>query len=222
MKSKMKFKTPTSILIVAAAFLVLGLATASAVPITVTSGSGGNGDTDNVLFNGDLQQSGSFVQGSFNKNDNIVRFTSSSGSGLIAGSGGQAVLTGGAGNDPFSQVTFGLEGGATFTRAIFNIDATADGNVQILVNFILDGSFFSTTVTVGQSGSNFFSVDAGMGALITSISLTGQGPVTFSDIKQFRLGDFAPAQTVPEGGATLMLLGAGCMGVALLRGKLQK
>ncbi|CAN5708656.1 hypothetical protein BH20VER1_BH20VER1_23050 [soil metagenome] len=224
-KNNMKLKILLSISV--AAILAFGSSAAFAVPITVTSGSGGNAGTENVLFNDpSLLLSGPLVQGNFAGNGSgyIIEFRSSSGSGLLMGSGGQATLTGGPGNNFFTQLTFNLADSATFTRAIFNIDASVSGAVQIVVNYILDGTFHEEIIMVGQSGSNFFSVDAGMGALITSISLQALSPVEFRNINNFRIGGFAPAGQipVPEGGATLMLLGVTLGGLALGRRALLK
>src|SRR4029434_10205740 len=95
--------------------------------ITITVGNPGNQNTDNVLFNNaGLIHSGLLVQGDFNGAGAgfIVDFTSASGNGNLGVSGGQAVLVGGAGNLPFSNVTVQLENGATFTKLILNIDVT--------------------------------------------------------------------------------------------------
>ena len=127
----------------AAAFVLMTLASATAWadPITITTGNPGNAGTDNVLFNnGSLVHSGSLVQGDFNGIGAgfIVDFTSASGTGNLGVSGGQAVLIGGTGNTPFSNVTMQLENGATFTKLILNIDVTnglpPTTSVQFTVN----------------------------------------------------------------------------------------
>src|SRR5829696_10536278 len=117
------------LILASAAFVIMALAssTAWADPITITTGNPGNQNTDNVLFNNaNLVHSGLLVQGDFNGAGAgfIVDFTSASGSGLLGVSGGQAVLVGGTGNTPFSNVTVQLENGATFTNLILNIDVT--------------------------------------------------------------------------------------------------
>ncbi len=191
---------------------VIGIASASvsADPITITSGNaGGNGSTDNVLFNdGSLQHSGTFVQGNFSGSGlgYVVRFTSSSGNGMIEGSGGQATLTGLAGNNPFTSLTFGLEGGATFTNAILNIDSNSNGSLRFDVTYIgAGGGVFTQSVTVDANGQNFFHIDAGMGASIVSITYTGLDGVGFPDSNQFRLGGFVQTAPVPEPASMLLL-----------------
>ncbi|HEU4435361.1 MAG TPA: hypothetical protein VFR51_18395, partial [Pyrinomonadaceae bacterium] len=92
-------------------------------PITITVGNPGNQGTDNVLFNnGSLIHAGTLVQGDFNGSGAgfIVDFTSTSGDHTLGVSGGQAVLVGGAGNTPFTNVTVQLENGATFQKLILN------------------------------------------------------------------------------------------------------
>lgn len=207
----------------ALAFLALaffvGAATAHADPITITTGNPGNAGTDNVLFNdGSLPHSGTLVQGNFSGAGAgfIVNFTSSSGTGNLVGSGGQATVLGGTGNTPFTQLTFGLDNNATFTKAIFNLDVdngAGDGNATIKVNYFdtMTNTFFSQTFAVSANGQNFFAVEASMGALITSIEIS-TNDTSFINAAQFRLGGFQ-AGPVPEP-TTMLLLGTGLVGIA--------
>jgi hypothetical protein len=206
-----------------AAFVIMVAAssTAWADPITITTGNPGNEGTDNVLFNNPaLIHSGLLVQGDFNGSGAgfIVDFTSASGSGNLGVSGGQAVLVGGTGNVPFSNVTVQLENGATFTKLILNIDVTNNlpppTQVQFTVNYTLaGGQVFNQVFTVDTNGENFFGIVAGEGAVINSVTVQGLGGTSFSDINQWRLGGFAPAGEVPEP-ASLFLLGSGLLGTA--------
>src|SRR5689334_5506912 len=144
----------TSILGLAFGFAVmLTSARAFATPITISTGNPGNAGTDNVLFNnGSLVHAGTLVQGDFNGSGAgyIVDFTSLSGNGNLGVSGGQAVLVGGSGNDPFSDATVQLENGATFTKLILNIDVTnglpGTSQAQFTVNYtLLGGQVFNHT-----------------------------------------------------------------------------
>lgn len=213
------------VILATAAFAIMALAssTAWADPITITTGNPGNQNTDNVLFNnGSLIHSGTLVQGDFNGAGSgfIVDFTSASGTGNLGVSGGQAVLVGGTGNTPFSNVTVQLENNATFTKLILNIDVTnglaPPTQVQFTVNYtLMGGQVFNQVFTVNTNGQNFFGVQAAEGAVINSVTVQGLGATTFSDISQWRLGGFntPPANNVPEP-ASLFLLGSGLVGTA--------
>lgn len=217
------FNPQRLVLSLAAALMMMAASsTAWADPITITVGNPGNQGTDNVLFNnGSLSHSGTLVQGDFNGAGAgfIVDFTSASGSGNLGVSGGQAVLVGGTGNIPFSNVTVQLENGATFTKLILNIDVTnglpPPTQVQFTVNYtLIGGQVFDQVFTVDTNGQNFFGIEAFEGAVINSVTVQGLNGTTFSEINQWRLGGFAPATNeVPEP-ASLFLLGSGLAGTA--------
>ncbi len=199
-----------------ARYLLLGLLTAvlavsSRADIIVFPGIIPQSDGENVLLNTGL--TGSTITGTLNQSGFLVDFNSTGGL-LTAPADGQARIEGGTGNNPFSQLTFGLQGGGTFLGAIFNIDATTNGIFALSVTEP-NGEITTFSFALSGFGQNFFTVLAINDQQISSISLTSTD-TTFADVAQVTISGAAGGMSVPDGGSTAILLGASLTGLGIV------
>jgi PEP-CTERM motif len=200
------------------AFVVVTLAasTTARADIVITQ-SVDNTGTENVLFDQNLLNLNVIV-GNVNSGLFAVNFTSTGGT-LSSAASGQARVLAGSNNSPFDQISFELQGGHTFTNAVFNLNAATTGQIEILVEGVnINGGTFAQVFVVDMNGENFFTVHAVNGQAMTKISLTGitniNGPgATFEDLRQVRIGGFNVPSEIPEP-ATMLLFGTGLIGAA--------
>ena len=118
-----------------------------------------------------------------------------------------------------NNISFALTNGGTFTDAIFNMHIGGtigtSGGTATITAIGSDGTF--TFDDMLGNGQNFLTVVASGGEVINGISISY--PTGFTDLRQVRISGISGA-VVPDTGATLTLLGASLLAVALLRRKL--
>ena len=207
-------KTPKVFLLIAA-LLVPSLSWAN---ITFTLGNNPQPGEENVLLNNGT--SGSTVSGTTNQSGVTINFTSAT-QILSEPSSGQARIeaTSGGSQVALSDISSIISATGPFGDLIFNMFiggtiGTSGGTATISV---LDNLGFTSTFseTLGN-GQNFLTVVASAGESIDSVAISY--PVGFTDLRQVRISGVT-APTVPDSGATLSLLGASLIGLALLRRK---
>lgn len=197
----------------------LGLAP-EASAISISSGlTGGSGDVDNLLFDQEMN-SGALVRGSLNTTPGfLVDFTSTSGD-LVAPASGQVRIE--ALNDPFTftNLSFGLTEGSTFTKAQLNVNssATATDAITFSIYYSAGISPFVSMFDLTGTGQNQFTILAEGSERITSIMLDTSVPI--QDVKQVRIGGASRATSVPDGGTTAALLGVALLGLGGIHRKL--
>jgi hypothetical protein len=203
-------KTSKLLLLIIAAVLLPAVSWAN---IMFTLGNNPQPGEENVLLN--QGETGNTVTGSTNQSHIGVNFSSTQTLTIPANGQARIEATSGGSQVALSDISFALASG-TFTDAIFNMHiggtiGTSGGTATITVvdNFLINSTF---TTTLGN-GQNFLTVVASNGESITNISIAY--PVGFTDLRQVRIS--GAVASVPDSGATVTLLGASVLAVALLR-----
>ena len=206
-------KTSKFLLLITAAVLLPALSRAD---IMFIPGNNPQPNEENVLLN--KGETGNTVTGSTNQSHIGVNFSSTQ--TLTIPGNGQARIeaTSGGSQVALSDISFAVASG-TFTDAIFDMHiggtiGTSGGTATItaLDNLGMISSFTTTL----KNGSNFLTVLASNGESIENIAIAYA--VGFTDLRQVRIS--GALVSVPDSGATLTLLGASLLVVALLRRKL--
>jgi len=177
--------------------------------IVVTIGPGGGNPDENVLYNkSGLVTSGSVVQGATNQTDRVVDITPNQAITLNA-AGGQArieQLGGAAFNGAMftphsaNNLPAGLNVLGAFTDFKFNVNATVNGLVDIVVNGLNSSNAAISQSLLGapldKNGENFFRIIADSGDVITKVTVTANGDI-IQEFKQVRLGGLVGPDLAP-------------------------
>ena len=120
-------------------------------------------------------------------------------------------MEGAIGNIPLGDITFGLEG-ATFTGVVLN-PFNGSGVATLLVTEP-NGNTSTFSYNLGN-GQNFLTITAINGQQIETVRFTAPDGIT--DLRQVRMAGFESTNSVPDGGLTVLLLGAALSAMGFLR-----
>lgn len=207
-----KIRTMTKVLVAATAAVAMWTSQAHAVAILAP---GNNPQIDeNVLLNTGL--TGSVIFGTTNQTGLSVRFTGTE--PITAPANGQARIE--AVDGAFTSLTIDVPGG-TFGSLILNPDASVSGTADFTA-ITTSGTTNFNNVALGGSGSNFFTFTTSTPAeRFISVGVVADSPLTFTDVAQIRLGGAQRNTTVPDGGATVAMLGMTLVALFGLRRRLR-
>jgi VPDSG-CTERM motif len=174
---------------------------------------------ENVLFT--LGETGAVVQGSLDQSGLIVDFTSTSGTGILTAPSIDR-LEGGAGNQPFSQLTFSLDNGALFTAAVFEINSSSAAEAFTIAVNGPNNVFLGSGTSDIPGGTNFIRVFGTKGTQLSQISLSSTSG--FISLQQMTISPAGtsggpPPPTVPDSGTSVCLLGTALLSIIVVNRK---
>ena len=217
-----KFALPThmqttntlkNLLLAGIAAVAVGASSAQAAPI-LTVGNNPQPD-ENVLLNTGL--SGSVIFGTTNQTNLSVRFTGTE--TITAPANGQARIE--AVDGAFTSLTIDVPNG-TFSSLILNPDASVNGTADFTA-VTTSGTQVFNNVALGGSGSNFFTFTTSTPSeRFISVGVVADSPLLFTDVAQVRLGGAQSNTAVPDGGATVAMLGLGLGLLAVAKRKFMR
>ncbi len=182
-----------------AAAAVIATAAPASADIVFTIGNVPQTDENVLLTNNDT---GMTIFGETNVTSTTVQFTST-----------QNLRTQGSGQARIEAVSGDLDNvaisvpGFTFTSLIFN-PRDGDGDLEVTVN--ANDGVFTFSYALGN-GQNFLTITAINGETINSVSLLADDG--FSDLRQVRVGGFAPVIVDAPVPMSLALFGVGLAGL---------
>jgi hypothetical protein len=207
----------------ASAAAMMSATAANATDATFQQCNGANcvTGTTNVNLQGNVNAPGSLtILGNVGPSTGpVVQFTSTDGL-LLDNSGDATIFRDDSRTNLLTQLTFTLLGGASFTKAEFNLengDTIIDAN-DLMITLTALGGGTSTFAVNNPTGSNIFDIIAPTGQSYTqaSFSTTNGG---FVDFKQLRLVLATPSGVPEPATWAMMLLGFGGIGMAMRRSR---
>jgi hypothetical protein len=205
-------KTSKLLLLITAAVLLPAVSWAT---IIFTLGNNPQPGEENVLLN--QGETGNLVTGLTNQSHTPIEFVSTQTLTIPANGQARIEATSGGSQVALSDIHIGRSSFFdTFTDAIFDMHiggtiGTSGGTATITAIATNGTSSFTNTLGNGQ---NFLTVVATGGEVINEIGISY--PTGFTDLRQVRISGVGGV-SVPDSGATLTLLGASMLAVALLR-----
>jgi hypothetical protein len=210
--------------------MLLASASVASASLMIEEGPGNFPGDQNIVFNNPaLVNMGTTVEGETNQDATRFDFT---GEEALIANGGQARI------DPQDTSGFNFLGiqaspsfnPGSFTTLILNLDVVNaagggenNGDVTFTVNQLV-GASLEETFAIGQSGQNFFRIQAVDDQRITGVSFRTTVPL--ENAQQIRIGGFAAndpgdPSAIPEP-MSMALLGSGLGVLALFGRKLQR